>query len=137
MLELPPGAQVTHAFLYWAASLDAPGVDEADHARAPGRLHRRTIDGAEQLRHVRARATSAAPTSRRWSRPTGSEAYRVGGVDSAVLSNKQDLTHFAGWWLAVLYYDRGRAVLRNLALFDGLRRDHDDSSQDDCCSTGS
>lgn len=126
ILELPPDAQVTHAFLYWAATLDAPGMDEAITLERPGSFIA-DIDGAGSCTPGKSYQCSADVTALVQTHGVG--AYRVGGVDSAVLTNKQDLTHFAGWWLAVLYYDAGEPV-RNLALFDGFDLIALDSSQD-------
>lgn len=118
LLDLPSGAVVTHAFLYWAArsppgsppdttvTLDAPGatsiaVTSAVSYALPGGSYQSVADVTPLVQSV------------------GSGVYQVSGVDGMDLVNLNVSVAFAGWWLVVLYQLDGSA-LQDIALFDGL-----------------
>ncbi|KYF54673.1 hypothetical protein BE08_20070, partial [Sorangium cellulosum] len=119
VLDVPAGATVTHAFLYWGArtgagaaadaavTLDRPGaggfsegVTAVESFTATGGYYQSVAD-----------ITSVVQAH-------GSGAYRVSGVDSKVMSDF-DHNNFAGWWL-VVFYQLDSEPPRNLAIFDGL-----------------
>jgi uncharacterized repeat protein (TIGR01451 family) len=121
MLDLPAGARVTHAFLYWGArhagttadttiTLDTPnGKSQAITAKQSFALAQGVGDVAyESVADV----TALVQT-------TGEGAYRVSGVDSFPFANVTDEVLYAGWSLVVLYA-LDTAPPRNLAVFDGL-----------------
>ena len=121
VLELPPDAAVSHAFLYWAAVVDVPGADGAVTLDRPGSFST-PIDGAASCVSVmdgtfNAYQCSADVTATVQTHGAGS--YGVAGVDTAKLIGVNNESLFAGWWLVVLYQDPGEP-LRNLAVFDGF-----------------
>lgn len=121
VLELPKNAVVSHAFLYWAAVLDAPGTDGAVTFDRPG-VFSTDLDGAMSCASINDGAFNAYQCSADVTaaiQTHGSGSYGVGGVDTAKLIGINNESFFAGWWLVVLYQDPGQP-LRNLAVFDGF-----------------
>jgi uncharacterized repeat protein (TIGR01451 family)/MYXO-CTERM domain-containing protein len=121
VLELPQDAAVSHAFVYWAAVLDAPGTDTIATFDRPG-VFTADLDGSLNCVTInvdifKAYQCSADVTA--LIQEHGSGSYGIGGVDTAVLTNANNESLFAGWWLVVLYQDPGEP-LRNLAVFDGF-----------------
>jgi len=130
VLELPEGAAVSHAFLYWAAVLDQPGTDGMITLDRPGGFSTTLdgtpdcvgyVDGAFTAYQCSADVTTTIQTQ-------GSGSYRVGGVDTAALTGVANESLFAGWWLVVLYQDPDQP-LRNLAVFDGFETVAKDAPQ--------
>jgi len=117
VLKIPANAQVTHAFLYWGATLTAPGTDTAVTLDREGgfsspvdssKCYQSTNNSYQCLADV----TSIVQQE-------GEGAYRLGDVNIAPLVGVNNNAQFAGWWMAVFYTDPN-GTLRNLALFDGL-----------------
>ncbi|MEZ4253836.1 MAG: hypothetical protein R3B99_36995, partial [Polyangiales bacterium] len=115
VLTIPPGASVTHAFLYWGArattpdgtvTLDRPGVFTQDLTAI------QSFVGANQSYQSVADVTELVQAQ-------GAGAYRVSGVDSVVLANANDNNAYAGWWMVVLY-ELATDPLRSLTIYDGL-----------------
>jgi clumping factor A len=115
LLAIPPGATITHAYLYWAArnpasdlqvTLDGPN---ASTLTVPGAVS--ATNGNEYYQSV-ADVTSFVQSG-------GPGAYRVSNVASSNLINLNENTSFAGWWMTVLY-ELPTDPPRNLAIFDGL-----------------
>ncbi|WP_437279039.1 hypothetical protein WME90_00355 [Sorangium sp. So ce375] len=122
VLNLPAGARVTHAYLYWAAShsidtatdltvtLDGPGGFSSSvtseisvQKEISGLAHAQTV--ADVTTFVQTR---------------GAGAYRLSGISNALeLRNASLQIALAGWWM-VVFYELTTAPARNLALFDGL-----------------
>lgn len=120
MLALPPGATVTHAYLYWAGAVTTNTSDPTAVLERPGvfssnvnavAAHRESINNHFAYQSV-ADVTALV-------RQHGAGAYRVGGVDTRDPVNLNNDTSFAGWWMAV-FYELATEPPRNLALFDGL-----------------
>ncbi|WP_437676563.1 hypothetical protein [Sorangium sp. So ce131] len=123
VLQLPAGARVTHAYLYWAASrtsgaadlrvtLDRPGAG-AFTSEVTGELSGETALSGPTHSQAVADVTSIVQTR-------GAGAYRLGGIgNAAALSGVNQAFAFAGWWMVVLY-ELTTAPARNLAVFDGL-----------------
>ncbi|WP_437734427.1 hypothetical protein [Sorangium sp. So ce1335] len=123
VLEVPPGARVTHAYLYWGAHLGTSGdADEAVTLERPGASgfsqEVTAIDSFERVSSGRVYYQSVADITD-VVQARGSGAYRVGGIDTASFTNNNFDNHFAGWWL-VVFYELASEPPRNLALFDGL-----------------
>lgn len=117
VLKLPAQGQVTHAFLYWGASLGAPGTDTQVTLDREGgfttpvdsvKCYQSTNNSYQCLADVTAIVQEQ-----------GDGAYRVGGVNIGAAVNANNEALFGGWWMAVFYSDPN-GTLRNLALFDGL-----------------
>lgn len=118
--ELPPGATIVHAQLYWAATilaappkrtvvLDRPGgfqvtVNAQDSFTVPA--------GGNVYYQNTADVTSTV-------RQYGPGAYRVSGFDSQPVVDQLIDDAFAAWTLVVVY-DRPADPVRNVTLFDGL-----------------
>jgi len=117
VLKLPAQAQVTHAFLYWGASLGAPGTDTNVTLDREGgfstpvdsiKCYQSTNNSYQCLSDVTAIVQKE-----------GEGSFRLGGVNIGPALNLVNESLFGGWWMAVFYSDPN-GTLRNLALFDGL-----------------
>jgi clumping factor A len=118
VLELPPQATVSRAFLYWAATAPAPdtevtlaGPDAVDVAvTAIGTFSSSLgmFDAVASVADVTAIVAALGPG-----------AYRVADVALPDLRNENEDVAFGAWWMVVLYEDPS-GDLRNLAVFDGL-----------------
>ncbi|WP_437927817.1 DUF3344 domain-containing protein [Sorangium sp. So ce291] len=133
VLQVPAGATVTHAFLYWGAHLGTSGTaDDAVTLERPGASSFSeavtatesftTTSGGRVYYQSVADITSVVQAR-------GSGAYRVSGINTASFTNNNFDNHFAGWWL-VVFYELGSEPPRNLALFDGLDTVSSGSTQD-------
>ncbi len=120
VLNLPAGAVVTHAYLYWAASRAVQTLDTTATLARPGvfsndvnavNSYQATYDLLYFSQSV-ADITATVQTH-------GSGPYRVSNVDVALLSDKASESLFGGWWMVVLYTLPG-APLRNLAVLEGM-----------------
>ncbi|WP_437600032.1 DUF3344 domain-containing protein [Sorangium sp. So ce590] len=123
VLQLPAGAAVTHAYLYWGAHLGTTGdADTAVTLERPGASgfaeEVTAIDSVETISSGRVYYQSVADITA-LVQARGPGAYRVSGVDSASFTNNNFDNHFAGWWL-VVFYELASEPPRNLALFDGF-----------------
>ncbi len=130
VLELPPNAVVSHAFLYWSAVLDAPGTDGTVTFDRPGSFSS-AVDGSMNCVSYNNDVFNAYQCSADVTATIqmyGSGSYGVGAVDTATLANVNNEGLFAGWWLVVLYQDPGEP-LRNLAVFDGFEIVDKDTQQ--------
>ncbi|MBK9262615.1 MAG: DUF11 domain-containing protein [Polyangiaceae bacterium] len=115
VLAIPPGATVSHAFLYWGANA-AGGDDTITLDRQGGFTQTVTADqmytsGNNSYQGV-ADITSIVQAN-------GSGAYRVSGVNATNIVNLNNSNNYAGWWM-VVFYELATDPPRNLALFDGL-----------------
>ncbi|WP_157069428.1 MopE-related protein [Sandaracinus amylolyticus] len=115
VLDLPAGAVVTHAYLYWAAIRTAPD-DTVTLVRPDGSSGDVTavsfwVAPPDVYQGV-ADVTAIV-------RAHGAGAYTVGDVGSREIANVASPTAFAGWWMVVLHRVEG-APLRHLAVLDGL-----------------
>ena len=117
VLALPPGASVTHAYLYWAATLTAPGTDTSVTLDRIGGLNE-VVDSIQcsQSTNNSYQCVSDVTAQVQGAGPGG---FRVSDVNTQPLANVNVDTVFAAWWMAVFYTDPA-GTLRNLALFDGL-----------------
>ncbi|MBI5536407.1 MAG: DUF11 domain-containing protein [Deltaproteobacteria bacterium] len=122
-LELPAGAKVTYARLYWAslkqgsdpdtnAVFDCPScaqlVVDADASNVEPHPYNADWYFYQSSGDVTAYVASH-----------GAGAYRVTGVDGVALAGVKLDVAFAAWTL-VVFYEKPTEDLRNLALFDGL-----------------
>ena len=125
VLNLPAGATVTYARLYWGAQLatDTPDATVTVNRTGTGTF---TSDITADASFSVLKAGTANVF---WYESTadvtalvkanGPGAYRLTGVDSVNLVNFNSNDPFAGWSL-VVFYELATEPLRNLALFDGL-----------------
>jgi clumping factor A len=143
VLELPVGAGVTHARLYWAGYLRredptlAAEPDETVSFFVPdgSSQYEKTVT-ASQVWSVPRCGTSctahtAASEAADWYQAAadvtgilqshGPGRYGVSGVRSFEGMVGQDENAFSGWWL-VVFYQRAEDPVCHLALFDGLDR---------------
>ena len=117
VLALPPGASVSHAYLYWAATLTAPGTDTKVTLDRIGGLNE-AIDSIQCYQSTNNSYQCVSDVTSQV-QEAGPGAFRVSDVNSQLLANINKDTVFAAWWMAVFYTDPA-GTLRNLALFDGL-----------------
>jgi uncharacterized repeat protein (TIGR01451 family)/MYXO-CTERM domain-containing protein len=120
VLSVPPGAAVTHAFLYWAAknvsgladtqvTVDRPGVGGFTQAVTAVQSF---VPGVNSTYQSVADVTALVQAN-------GSGPYRVSDIDVEPFANVNDTAAVGGWAMVVLY-QRAGDPLRNLAIFDGL-----------------
>ena len=118
-LNIPAGASVTHAFLYFASSratpdtsvtLDRPGG--FSQTITAGQTFANTFVGGNPINQSVTDITNIIQTN-------GSGAYRLSDLDSNDWRNSTGSNH-VGAWSIVIFYSRPADPLRNLALFDGL-----------------
>ncbi|NUO48274.1 MAG: DUF11 domain-containing protein [Polyangiaceae bacterium] len=114
ILTIPPTANVTHAFLYWAGSDN--GADTTVTVDAPNNPNQ-AITGTAVATLATAYQSVADITA--LVQTAGSGAYRVSGVTFDSFNNTTNETAFGGWYIVVFYQDQTQPP-RNLALFDGL-----------------
>jgi uncharacterized repeat protein (TIGR01451 family) len=120
VLNLPAGAVVTHAYLYWAATRFVPTIDANVSFDRPG-VFTATANAVQSFSASAGMATHSQSVADVTAlvQANGPGAYRVGDLDSAKLAGVDQDVLFAGWWMVVLYKKAG-APLRRLAIFDGL-----------------
>ena len=120
VLDVPAGATVTHAYLYWAGlsagasadpsvTLDRPGIFSEDLTAIDSAT---TVSSGDTYYQSVADVTSLVQTN-------GSGPYRVSGVEVDNLVNVNDNVMMVAWTL-VVFYQLDSEPPRNLALFDGL-----------------
>jgi uncharacterized repeat protein (TIGR01451 family) len=125
VLQLPAGAMVTYARLYWAAI--RPGASEDTQVlleRVGAGPFSSTVTADASVS-----ATATTATRRTYYQSTadvtelvrthGQGAYRVSGIDTVELANLNEHRAFVAWSM-VVFYQRDGEPQRNLALFDGL-----------------
>ncbi|MEP7123801.1 MAG: DUF11 domain-containing protein [Byssovorax sp.] len=120
VLNLPAGAVVTHAFLYWAATRFVPTLDTSVVFERPGTFvaNANALTTYTATQGMATHSQSVADVTV-LVQANGPGAYRVSGIESAKLVNLDQDVMFAGWWMVVLYQKAG-APLRRLSLFEGL-----------------
>ncbi len=129
MLNLPAGAQVTHAFLYWAGNSGAL-PNEADDTVTLDRPDGQ--GGVVFSNSVMALPADIVTTSNENSgyfqsiadvtalvQAQGNGVYRVSGLTMVELPNVDATVSFGSWTLVVLYR-LASAPPRNITVFDGL-----------------
>ncbi len=127
VLQLPSGASVTHAFLYWAAYTDdndAPDPSVTlDRPGAGSFTATVTTTGTDDQPPIIDRGANAWYQSvadiTTLVQNNGPGAYRVSGIDSIDLVDEDDNDPMVGWAMVVLY-ELDTEPPRNLAIFDGL-----------------
>jgi len=103
VLNVPAGATVTHAYLYWSARSTGAAGDMAVTLDGPGGFNG-MVTAADSITtgfggtYYQSAADITSIVQMR-----GNGAYRVSGVDSAALTNLNDAQISAGWWMVVLY----------------------------------
>ncbi len=117
VLALPAGAGVTHAFLYWAGALEAPGMDMSATIERPGGFSE-AVDSIKCYQSTNNSYQCVADVTA-LIQAEGAGPLRVSGVSVGPLVGITNQTRFGAWWLAAFYTDPN-GTLRNLALFDGL-----------------
>jgi len=116
-LNVPVGATVTHAFLYWGATLPAAGVDTTVTLDREGGFTQ-TITALKSYQSNNNSYQSVADVTD-IVQANGTGAYRVSGINAQNFVNLTSDNNFGGWWMAVFYSDT-TTPLRNLALYEGL-----------------
>ncbi len=121
-LDLPNGAEVTHAFLYWGArhagtAADATVVLERPtvFSQAVAAISSNTLPQAGSPDVVYQSVADVTGLVR----ANGRGAYRISGVDVNSFPDASEDVLFGGWSL-VVFYRLDSEPPRNLAIFDGL-----------------
>ncbi|MBK8256574.1 MAG: DUF11 domain-containing protein [Polyangiaceae bacterium] len=118
VLNVPAGATVTHAFLYWGAFLGQAGGDNQVTIERPGGFTQ-SVTASQQVFANNNNAYQAVADVTALVQANGSGAYRVSGINVLNPVGAANDNIFGGWWL-VVFYSSPTEPTRNLALFDGL-----------------
>src|SRR5512133_1829422 len=120
-LELPSGATVTHAYLFWAARKGGtdPVVTQALIERVGSAGFQQAVVASATYNATSGIAYQSVAEVTDLVRQNGSGLYRVSGINVAPFSGITDDTLF-GAWAMVVFYERSSEPLRNLALFEGM-----------------
>ena len=119
VLELPAGAEVTHAYLFWSGSLGVPGTDPQVTLERPGEAVFDLDAGLDCAVSALNNAYQCAADITAQVQAHKSGPYRVGGVETLDLDGLANEGVYSAWWMVVLYAQPDEP-LRNLAVFDGL-----------------
>jgi uncharacterized repeat protein (TIGR01451 family) len=118
VLELPDGASVTRAELYWSAQAGAGVPTRATFGRggvsASVLADRTTSTVADGNDYYQSSADVTALV-----RELGPGAFRLSGIDAANPVGLDDSAYYAGWWL-VVFYALDSETVRHLGLYDGF-----------------
>ncbi|MDB4990936.1 MAG: putative cell surface protein [Myxococcaceae bacterium] len=119
-VDLPAGALVTHAFLYWGARRSGTAADTGVVFERPGVFTQAVTALSSSVLPVAADIVyqSVADVTS-LVRANGAGAYRVSGIEAETLPDTYEDVLFAGWAMVVLY-QLDTEPPRNLAVFDGL-----------------
>lgn len=119
MLNIPVGASVTHAYLYWAARWGSvPSTGDPDATLEFNRGTSQSVTAINSVVSANSFYQSVADVTS-YVQNHGSGAYRVSGVQSNEFVNLNDTNAFAAWWLVVIYSDTNQPN-RTIILHDGL-----------------
>jgi clumping factor A len=124
MLNLPAGAKITYARLYWGALFDGAGPDTNVLIERPatGLRSMVTADGSVRMNQDLSGTVfwyqSTADVTQ-LVQQQGPGAFRIGDVGSINIVNLGSLYPFVGWYM-VVFYETDTDPVRNLALFDGM-----------------
>ena len=122
-LQLPSGAQVLFAGLYWGARADPKNNTRGTiFVKPPGSSSYQSVSGIllgtiTTLGDSKTRPYSAFADLTSLVQSSGSGTYWVGGITAD--TGNDDLGFYAGWSLVVVYRDTTQP-LRNLVVYDGL-----------------
>ncbi len=121
VLAVPPGATVTHAFLYWSANntTNVVGGPVTLERVGAGGFGPTTITALQSWLPGTDDAYQSVADITALVQQNGSGAYRVSGISVAPFVDVDVDVLYGGWALVAFYNLPGDAV-RNLALFDGL-----------------
>ncbi|VTR94757.1 cell surface protein : Internalin, putative OS=Chondromyces apiculatus DSM 436 GN=CAP_1014 PE=4 SV=1: Autotrns_rpt: Autotrns_rpt: Autotrns_rpt: Calx-beta: VCBS: VCBS [Gemmata massiliana] len=100
VLNLPAGATVTHAYLYWAGT-GAP--DNNALIERPGTFSQSVTATATYTAALNGPAYMGVADVTALVQQYGTGAYRIGDVDSLPLANVNHSSLFAGWSIVVIY----------------------------------
>ncbi len=117
VLNIPAFAVITHAYLYWGATLPMLGMDTQVTLDRPG-VFTQAVTAIQSYQSANNAYQSVADVTA-IVQANGPGAYRVSDVDASPLVDVNSSNNFAGWWMAV-FYQLATDPPRNLALFDGL-----------------
>ena len=119
-VDLPAGATVTHAFLYWGARSNGSAADTGVVFEREGTFTQAvTATDSAVLPVGNNIVYQSVADVTGLVRANGRGAYRVSGIDVETLPDTYEDVLFAGWALVVLY-ELASEPPRNLAVFDGL-----------------
>ncbi|MFO0758156.1 MAG: DUF11 domain-containing protein [Byssovorax sp.] len=123
ILNLPAGAAVTKAFLYWGARIGGNGVADTNVTLDRQGGFSASVDAIQSYLNSPQPAIiefyQSVADITALVQANGSGAYRVGGINTTDISNTFENIHYAGWWMTV-FYTLPSDPPRNLAVFDGL-----------------
>jgi clumping factor A len=143
VLNLPVGAKVTHAFLYWGARLEGMSADTTATIERPGismisnvtAIESYTVDATAADAGLNYIFYQSVADVTKIVQNAGSGAYRVSGVDSWDFRNKYEAVSFIGWYM-VVFYQLDSELPRSLTLFDGLDFVQDAATSQSATLTG-
>lgn len=119
MLDVPMGATVTHAYLYWSARSTGAMADPAVTLEGPSGMPSAVMADDSVTTAFGGTYYQSAADITAIVKARGLGAYSVSGIDSVALASLNDPQISAGWWMVVLYELPGDS-LRTIAIHDGL-----------------
>lgn len=119
MLDVPAGATVSHAYLYWSARSTGAMADPTVTLEGPNGFSGVVMADDSVTTAFGGTYYQSAADITLIVKSQGLGAYSVSGVDSVALTNLNDPQISAGWWMVVLYELPGDN-LRTIAIHDGL-----------------
>ncbi|XSG76930.1 hypothetical protein ACP8Y2_07955 [Herpetosiphon llansteffanensis] len=104
-LGIPNAANVTQAYLYWAARWNGAGKTGDPNATIEFNQGNSLQVTALNTDIIGTNSYQSVADVTTYIQQHGSGAYRVSGVASTELANLNDPSMFAAWWLVVIYAD--------------------------------
>lgn len=128
VLELPPQAVVSRAYLHWSAI--GPTADNLVTLEGPSGSPVELAADATYLASVDAYVAHASVVDvTALVTAQGAGPYQISGVEIPDFRATNQQVTFGAWWMVVLYEDPA-GDLRNLAVFDGLDGVSEDAAQE-------
>lgn len=119
MLNLPIGAEIVSARLYWSSRSPSGTADTTVTLERPGVLTQSVSADSSQTQTLGATFFLASADVTALMIQYGAGSLRLADVDVVSLLNLNDSTVYAGWWLVVIYR-QAAMPLAQISVFDGL-----------------
>lgn len=122
VLQLPDGAKVTYARLYWAGTYEESSPPDGKvTVERPGQPPRMIVAASADIdrNYIGGKSYQSSADITGLLQQYGSGQYRVSGVPRMPSANTNSDVAYATWSI-VVFYQKDGAPIRNLTLWDGL-----------------